>query len=109
MSRSEEFFDDEEVTVTLNLDCGDVDCTVITVFTADGKDYIALLPENGPDAGDGSVYIYRYSVNELGEPELGYIDDDDEYEAASDAFDEYLDSAEFDELVTEDELADEEE
>ena len=31
-----------------------------------------------------------------------YIDDDDEYEAVADAFDEYLDSEEFDELVEED-------
>ena len=40
-------------------------------------------------------------MDDAGEPLLGYIDDDEEYETASDAFDEYLDSAEFDELVTE--------
>ena len=61
--------------------------------------YIALLPldENGENH-DGEVYLYRYfEVN--GNPQLDNIEDDDEYEAASDAFDEMLDSAEFDELV----------
>ena len=98
----EDYSEDEEVTVTLNLEDGDVECSVVTVFTADGKDYIALLPLSGPDSDDGSVYLYRYHVDEYGEPELEYIEDDEEYEIASDAFDEYLDSAEFDELMTED-------
>ena len=34
------------------------------------------------------------------EPQLDYIDDDAEYEKVEEAFDEYLDSCEFDELVT---------
>ena len=96
-------FEDTEISVTLELDCGSVECSVVTVFTAGNCDYIALLPEDGPDAGTGSVYIYRYIVNEDGEPELGYIDDDEEYEIASDAFDEYLDNAEFDELIADEE------
>ena len=91
----------DDISVTLDLENGSIECSVVTVFTAEGRDYIALLPETGPDAETGSVYLYRYSVDESGEPVLGYIDDDDEYETASDAFDEYLDSAEFDELVTE--------
>ena len=91
----------DDISVTLELENGSIECSVVTVFTAEGRDYIALLPETGPDAETGSVYLYRYSVDKSGEPVLGYIDDDDEYETASDAFDEYLDSAEFDELVTE--------
>ena len=46
----------------------------------------------------------RYSENEddpNAEPELSYIDDDDEYENVADAFDEYLDTVEFDEIVAE--------
>ena len=101
MIKKDLFPDDEEVTVTLDIDGGSVECSVVAVFTADGQDYIALLPESGPDAESGSVWLYRYSVGKDGEPELGYIDSDEEYEAASDAFDEYLDSAEFDELVIE--------
>ncbi len=96
---------DDEVTVTLSLDDGtEVDCSILTIFQAGEKDYIALLPLNGPDAENGNVYLYRYVEHENGdEPDLENIVDDDEYDLVSDAFDEYLDSVEFDELITEDE------
>ena len=99
-----EYYDNEEVTVTLTLDDDtEVECQVVTVYTAGGRDYIALLPITGPDKDTGEVYLYRYTQNGDEEPELGYIDSDEEYEIASDGFDEYLDSAEFDELITEEE------
>lgn len=100
-------YDAEEMTVDLDLEDGtSVTCAVVTILTVSGRDYIALLPldENGDNA-DGEVWFYRYSENPDDaneEPELEYIDDDDEYEAVADAFDEYLDSSEFDELVDED-------
>ena len=100
-------FDAEEMTVDLDLEDGtSVTCAVVTILTVSNRDYIVLLPldENGDNA-DGEVWFYRYSENPDDpneEPELEYIDDDDEYEAVTDAFDEYLDSSEFDELVDED-------
>ena len=98
-------FSAEEMTVELELDDGVCTCAVITIFECNGKDYIALLPldEDGQNE-DGEVWIYGYSENEEApneEPELRYIEDDEEYEAAADAFDEYLDSCEFDEIVEE--------
>ena len=91
---------DGEATVTLTLDDGTVqECAVLTIFPVDDKQYIALLPldENGEN-DDGEVYIYRFQeVN--GEPSLGNIMDDDEYERVADAFDELLDDSEYDELV----------
>lgn len=100
-------YDAEEMTVDLDLEDGtSVTCAVVTILTVSDRDYIALLPldENGDNA-DGEVWFYRYSENPDDtneEPELEYIDDDDEYEAVADAFDEFLDSSEFDELVDED-------
>ncbi|MBD5536807.1 MAG: DUF1292 domain-containing protein [Lachnospiraceae bacterium] len=97
-------FAEEEMTVELELDDGEkVSCAVITILTVAKKDYIVLLPldENG-DNQDGEVWFYGYKEDENdpnAEPELIYIEDDDEYEAVSDAFDEYLDNQEFDELV----------
>ena len=97
---------DEEMTVELDLDDGTtVVCAIITILEVDGQDYIVLLPldENGENE-DGEVWFYRYSENPDDpneEPELGFIDSDDEYEAVADAFDEYLDSVEFDELIEE--------
>ncbi len=97
-------YDDEEMTVELELEDGQiVNCAVITILTVDKKDYIALLPldENGNN-DDGEVWFYQYEENENDpheEPKLTYIDDDEEYDNVADAFDEYLDSVEFDEII----------
>lgn len=93
----------EEMTVELELDDGTVTCSVVTIFSISEKDYIALLPLGGnKDTAEGDVWLYGYSENPEDpneEPELRYIEDDDEYEQAADAFDEYLDSCEFDEIL----------
>ena len=99
-------YEDEEMTVELELDDGSVvNCAVITILTVKEKDYIVLLPidENGENQ-DGEVLFYSYSENPDDpneEPVLDYIEDDDEYEIVAEAFDEYLDSCEFDELTEE--------
>ena len=93
----------EEVTVTLTLDNDEeLECAVLTIYEVDGKEYIALLPlnEEGTEE-DGDVYLYRYIETEDGEPTLENIEDDDEYEAAADAFDEWLDEQEFEDIVEE--------
>lgn len=93
--------EDDDMFVTLDLDDGSsVECQVLTIFEADGRDYIALLPldENGDDNEDGEVFIYRYSEDAEGNPSLENIEDDDEYEVVSDRFDELLDEAEFEDL-----------
>ena len=92
----------EEVTVTLTLDNDEeIECAVLTIYSVDDKEYIALLPldEEG-DNEDGEVYIYRYSEVD-GEPTLENIEDDDEYEAAADAFDEWLDEQVFEDMIEE--------
>ena len=92
----------EEVTVTLTLDNDEViECAVLTIYTVDGKDYIALLPLTEDEEEDGDVYLYRYIETEDGEPTLENIEDDDEYEAAADAFDEWLDEQEFEDMIEE--------
>ena len=98
------FEEDDEMYVTLELDDGtSVECIVVTIFEAAGRDYIALLPEEGEEAEEGEVFLYRYAEDAEGNPDLTNIEDDDEYEAVADAFDEWLDSQEFDEIVGEDE------
>lgn len=96
---------DEEMTVTLTLDDGtELECVVLTIFEAGEKEYIALLPLDGREAEDGEVYLYRYVEDINGNPDLENIDSDEEYEIVADAFYELLDSAEYDELVSEDEV-----
>ncbi len=92
-------------TVTLYLDNGEeLECQVLTIFEAEGQDYIALLPVDSDDRQSGEVFIYRYREDESGEPVLENIEDDSEYEMVDEAFDEWLDCNEFDELVSEEEL-----
>ncbi len=104
----DEHLADEEMLVELELDDGSIiKCTIVTIFEALGNDYIALLPldENGENE-DGQVWLYGYSENEEDpneEPVLRSIEDDEEYEAVADAFDEFLDGAEFDEIVEDEE------
>ena len=93
----------EEVTVTLTLDNDEViECAVLTIYSVDNKEYIALLPldEEG-DNEEGDVFIYRYVETADGEPTLENIEDDDEYEAAADAFDEWLDEQAFEDMIEE--------
>ena len=93
----------EQDTVEIELDHGEViNCAIMIVLTVNNKDYIVLLPldKNGQN-NDGNVCFYEFvwDGNDDNEPELGYISDDAEYEAVSEAFDLYLDDVEFDELI----------
>ena len=98
---------DEEMTVTLTLDDGtELECVVLTIFEAADKEYIALLPLDGNEAEDGEVYLYRYTEDADGNPDIQNIESDEEYEIVADAFDELLDTEEYDEIVGEDELDD---
>jgi hypothetical protein len=99
-----EVMNDEEMTVELDLDDGShVTCSIVTIITVEGRDYIALLPLNEEGVNeDGEVWFYGYSENPNDpneEPELSYIADDNEYEKVADAFDEFLDNCEFDEII----------
>jgi len=77
---------DEEMTVTLTLDDGtDLECVVLTIFEAADKEYIALLPLDGNEAEDGEVYLYRYSEDAEGNPDIQNIESDEEYEIVADA------------------------
>lgn len=97
-----ESFNPEQPVITLTMDDDTtVNCAVLTIFPANGREYIALLPldEEGENE-DGEVYLYRYEENENGQPTLDNIEDDEEYEIVADAFDQMLDTAEFEEFET---------
>lgn len=69
---------DEEMTVTLTLDDGtDLECVVLTIFEAADKEYIALLPLDGNEAEDGEVYLYRYTEDADGNPDIQNIESDE--------------------------------
>ena len=75
--------DEEADFITLEFDDGqDVECEIMDVFDFEGKEYIALLPDDGTD----DVYIYGYK--EVGEDEFELVDieDDEEFERVVNEF-----------------------
>lgn len=93
----------EDIRVTLELDDGEVECQILTIFEVDDQDYIALMPLNpdGSEPDEGEVYLYRYAEDEEGLPQIGNITDEEEYEAVADRFDEMLDEDYFDSMANE--------
>ena len=87
--------DEELVTLTME-DGSEVNCEIVALYPYEEEFYIALLPVNGEDAGKNTVYIYRYAEDENGEPVLENIENEEEYQAAADAFDEFMESDEYD-------------
>jgi len=91
----------EHDTITLSLDDGtELNCIVLDIFTVDDKEYIALQPEEGEEEDD-SVFLYRFIQEGDDDPQLLNIDDDDEFEAVADAFEELLDAQEYEEMFDE--------
>ena len=79
---------DEKDIITLEFDNGDeVECEIMGVFDFNGKEYIALIPDDGTD--DVDIYGYK----EVGEDEFELIDieDDAEFEAVVAEFDSIMD------------------
>lgn len=92
-----------DIIISLLLDDGEeLDCRILTILEVQGKDYVALQPMNEDDSEN--VFLYRYYESEDGIPSVEYIEDDDEYEIVDEAFDEWLDSQEYDELVDADDI-----
>ena len=101
---SDNEFDDDEITVDMELDDGrTVTCDVITTFETDVQEYIALQPlDDSGSNDDGSVWLYRLRENEKdpdADPEIIYIDSEEEYKRAGEAFNKYLDNTDHDEII----------
>ena len=76
--------------ITLEFDDGvEVECEIMGVFDFEGKEYIALIPNDDTD----DVYIYGYK--EIGEDEFELVDIEDDAE-----FEKVV--AEFDKIMEED-------
>lgn len=70
--------------ITLEFDDGkSVECEIQGVFDLDGKEYIAVLPEDGTD----DVYIYGYKEVGDDEFELVDIEDDEEFKKVVEEYD----------------------
>ena len=75
---------EETNVITLEFEDGEeMECIIIGVFDYNGKEYIALDPDDGP----GDAYIYGYKEVGDDEFELVDIEDEAEFEAAAKEFD----------------------
>ncbi len=100
MNENSKLYEDTNDQITLTLEDGnELICDVLAIFPVDGKDYIALLPQG--DDPDAEIFLYQFVEKGEDDIDLINIEDDDEFEAVSDAFDELLDNAEFDEMFDE--------
>ena len=82
---------EETDVITLEFDDGaEIECEIMGVFDYNGKEYIALIPDDGTD----DVYIYGYK--EVGEDEFELVDieDDAEFESVVAEFDKIMMEAE---------------
>ena len=52
----------DDIRVTLELDEGEVECSILTIYEAGGRDYIALMPLDKQGNETGDVYLYRYEI-----------------------------------------------
>lgn len=102
MENKDQEYDDRDMTVDITLeDESVVSCSIETILEVSGKEYIALHPNFTNPEAEETIWFYGYSENpdDTGEePKLTYIEDDDEYDAVCDAYDEWLDTIEFEDM-----------
>ena len=77
--------DDDAEYITLEFDDGkEVEAEIMGVFECEGKEYIALIPDDDTD----DVYLYGYKEVNDEEFELLDIEDDAEFEKVAKVFEE---------------------
>ncbi len=82
---------DESEYITLEFDDGqEIECEVMGIFEVEGKEYIALLPDDDTD----DVYLYGYKEISEEEFELLDIEDDAEFDKVAAEFDKIMDEEE---------------
>ena len=87
-------FEEENPIIHLEMEDGvQLDCAVICIFGIEEQDYIALVPVKDleTDEEESELLLYRYEELPDDEVQLDNIEDDEEYEMVSAAFDAILD------------------
>ena len=77
--------EEEAEFITLEFEDGtEVEAEIMGIFDVDGKEYIALIPDDDSD----DVYLYGYKEVDDEEFELIDIEDDDEFDKVVKVFEE---------------------
>ena len=76
-NKNNQAVDDEAEFITLEFEDGEeVEAEIMGIFEVEGKEYIALIPDDDSD----DVYLYGYKEISDEEFELLDIEDDDEFD-----------------------------
>lgn len=76
--------EDDADYLTLEFDDGSqMECMILGIFDCEGKEYMALVPDDGSD----DVYLYGYKENDDETFELLDITDDSEFDKVAAEFD----------------------
>lgn len=92
-------FEESHDLITLTLDDdSEVECVVLSIFSVEEQEYIALMPveELEKDEESSEVLLYRFFESEEGQLDLSNIESDEEYDVVSEAFSQILDEMETD-------------
>ena len=82
--KNNEYLEDEAEYITLEFEDGmEVEAEIMGIFEVDGKEYIALIPDDDSD----DVYLYGYKEVNDDEFELIDIEDDAEFDRVVKEFD----------------------
>lgn len=93
------FSDNDEETVVITLtdeDGKDVDAEVMAAIEIEelGKEYVAVMPQEvTDDLAEGEALILEYSEDSEGNPQFAPVEDEEEFEIASQAFNQFFESA----------------
>jgi uncharacterized protein YrzB (UPF0473 family) len=79
----------ENIITLLDDDGNEIECEVIDMFEFEEKEYAVLLPTDEEDP-----YILRIDKDEDGNELFAMIEDDNEFDRVSEAYDELLDQDE---------------
>jgi uncharacterized protein YrzB (UPF0473 family) len=85
--------DPDDIAVTIEMEDGSVkEYGILTIFTVNEQDYIALLPFDEKDQlkTDTPALLYRYYEDEEENGSIEFIESDDEYELVEQAYFSFL-------------------
>lgn len=83
---------EEQLVITLTDQNGNnVNCSVVTTLEHNGRDYIALIPEEKDDEGNFNILLFRYRMADEG-IQLENITADMEFDEIYSKFEQFLDN-----------------
>ena len=84
--------ENEDLTIVIPSDKGDIEHTVLTAFEIDNNNYIAVIPNNDKSP---EILLYKYKETSDDEISLLTIENDEEFRLATKIFDSLLDDSDF--------------